>query len=62
MRETTEHTSSYYAATANWQTDYPQLGRIEGNTWYAMGYSGHGVAPTHIAGQILADAICGDLE
>jgi glycine/D-amino acid oxidase-like deaminating enzyme len=40
----------------------PQFGRIEGNTWYAQGYSGHGVAPTHIAGQILADAICGDLE
>jgi glycine/D-amino acid oxidase-like deaminating enzyme len=40
----------------------PQFGRIEGNTWYAQGYSGHGVAPTHIAGQILADAICGDME
>ncbi|BFM15668.1 FAD-binding oxidoreductase [Maricurvus nonylphenolicus] len=24
-QETTEHTGSYYAATANWQTDYPQL-------------------------------------
>jgi gamma-glutamylputrescine oxidase len=40
----------------------PQFGRIEGNTWYAQGYSGHGVAPTHIAGQILADAISGDME
>lgn len=40
----------------------PQFGRIEGNTWYAQGYSGHGVAPSHIAGQILADAIGGDLE
>jgi len=40
----------------------PQFGRIQGNTWYAHGYSGHGVAPTHIAGQILADAIGGDLE
>jgi glycine/D-amino acid oxidase-like deaminating enzyme len=39
----------------------PQFGRIEGNTWYAQGYSGHGLAPTHIAGQILADAISGDL-
>lgn len=39
----------------------PQFGRIEGNTWYAQGYSGHGVAPAHIAGQILADAIGGDL-
>ena len=40
----------------------PQFGRIQGNTWFAHGYSGHGVAPTHIAGQILADAIGGDLE
>jgi glycine/D-amino acid oxidase-like deaminating enzyme len=40
----------------------PQFGRIQGNTWYAQGYSGHGVAPTHIAGQILADAISGDME
>jgi glycine/D-amino acid oxidase-like deaminating enzyme len=40
----------------------PQLGRIQGNTYYACGYSGHGLAPTHIAGEILADAICGDTE
>ncbi len=40
----------------------PQMGRIQGNTYYANGYSGHGLAPTHIAGQILADAICGDAE
>jgi glycine/D-amino acid oxidase-like deaminating enzyme len=40
----------------------PQLGRINGNTYYAHGYSGHGVAPTHIAGRILADVIAGDSE
>jgi glycine/D-amino acid oxidase-like deaminating enzyme len=40
----------------------PQMGRIQGNSYYALGYSGHGLAPTHIAGQILADAICGDTE
>ena len=40
----------------------PQMGRIQGNTYYAHGYSGHGLAPTHIAGQILADTICGDAE
>lgn len=40
----------------------PQMGRIQGNTYYAQGYSGHGLAPTHIAGRILADAICGDSE
>ncbi len=40
----------------------PQLGRIEGNTYYAQGYSGHGLAPSHVAGKILADAIGGDAE
>ena len=25
MQETSEHTKSYYAATTNWQTDYPVL-------------------------------------
>jgi glycine/D-amino acid oxidase-like deaminating enzyme len=40
----------------------PQFGRIEGNTYYAQGYSGHGVAPTHLAGKMLADIVCGDSE
>lgn len=40
----------------------PQFGRIEGNTYYAQGYSGHGVAPTHVAGKILADIVAGDSE
>jgi len=40
----------------------PQFGRIMDNTYYAQGYSGHGVAPTHMAGRILADAIAGDSE
>ena len=25
MKETSEHTNSYYAASKNWQTDYPKL-------------------------------------
>jgi gamma-glutamylputrescine oxidase len=40
----------------------PQFGRIDGNTYYAQGYSGHGVAPAHLAGKLLADAIAGDSE
>ena len=40
----------------------PQFGRIEGNTYYVQGYSGHGVAPTHIAGKIMADIVGGDSE
>ena len=40
----------------------PQLGRIAPNIFYSQGYSGHGVNVTHLAGQILADAIAGTLE
>jgi gamma-glutamylputrescine oxidase len=40
----------------------PQFGRINGNTYYAQGYSGHGVAPTHMAGQVMAEVISGDSE
>lgn len=40
----------------------PQFGRIKGNTYYAQGYSGHGVAPTHLAGKMLADIVSGDSE
>jgi glycine/D-amino acid oxidase-like deaminating enzyme len=38
----------------------PQLGRIGENVYYAQGYSGHGLAPAHLAGRVLADAIAGD--
>lgn len=40
----------------------PQFGRIKHNTYYAQGYSGHGVAPTHLAGKMLADVLAGDAE
>lgn len=40
----------------------PQFGRIEKNSYYAQGYSGHGVAPTHLAGKILADIVAGESE
>ncbi|NND44749.1 MAG: FAD-binding oxidoreductase [Xanthomonadales bacterium] len=40
----------------------PLLGRIEGNVYYAQGYSGHGVNATHVMGEIIADAIGGTLE
>jgi glycine/D-amino acid oxidase-like deaminating enzyme len=40
----------------------PQFGRIGENTYYAQGYSGHGLAPSHLAGRVLADAIGGDME
>ena len=40
----------------------PQLGKLSENVWYCQGYSGHGVATTHIMGEIMATAMTGDLE
>lgn len=40
----------------------PQMGKISPNVFYSQGYSGHGVNVTHLAGQIIADAIAGTLE
>jgi gamma-glutamylputrescine oxidase len=40
----------------------PALGRINGNVWYSQGYSGHGVNVTHIMGEVIADAIAGQME
>ncbi len=40
----------------------PALGRINGNVWYSQGYSGHGVNNTHIMGEVIADAIAGQME
>ncbi|MDR3509158.1 MAG: FAD-binding oxidoreductase [Caulobacteraceae bacterium] len=39
----------------------PQLGKLSANVWYCQGYSGHGVATTHVMGEIMANAITGDL-
>ncbi|WP_343035143.1 FAD-binding oxidoreductase [Halovulum dunhuangense] len=39
----------------------PQLGKLGPNTYFAHGYSGHGVTGSHLFGKILADAITGDL-
>jgi glycine/D-amino acid oxidase-like deaminating enzyme len=40
----------------------PQIGKLSINVLYCQGYSGHGVNVTHLAGQIMADAISGTLE
>ncbi|NBA94403.1 FAD-binding oxidoreductase [Pseudomonas sp. R5(2019)] len=39
----------------------PQIGRLKDqpNVYYAQAYSGHGVNATHLAGQLLAEAIAG---
>lgn len=35
----------------------PQLGEIEPGYWYATGFGGHGIAPTTVAGELVAAAI-----
>jgi gamma-glutamylputrescine oxidase len=42
-------------------TRVPQLGRLGANTYFAHGYSGHGVVASHLFGRILAEAVGGDL-
>ncbi|MTH77964.1 NAD(P)/FAD-dependent oxidoreductase [Paracoccus aestuariivivens] len=40
----------------------PHLGRIAPNIFYAEGYSGHGIATTHIVAEIMAEAISGTMR
>src|ERR1700694_3147199 len=41
-------------------THLPVFGTLEpGNLFYALGYTGNGVAPTHLAGQVLSDLVLG---
>lgn len=40
----------------------PQMGRLGPNTYFACGYSGHGVVGSHLFGRILGEAVNGDLS
>jgi gamma-glutamylputrescine oxidase len=40
--------------------DFPHLGRLDGNLWYALGYGGRGVALTNLLGKLLAGLIAGN--
>ncbi len=40
----------------------PLMGKLSSNVFYSQGYSGHGVNVTHLAGQIMADAVAGTFE
>lgn len=40
----------------------PALGRLSNNVYYAQGYSGHGIASSHIMAQIMSEAVSGTLE
>ena len=37
------------------------MGRLGDNTYFAHGYSGHGVCGSHMFGRILSEAIDGDV-
>jgi gamma-glutamylputrescine oxidase len=53
-----------YAWSGNFALSFsrvPQMGRIGGNTYFAHGYSGHGVTGSHTFGRILTEAVHGDL-
>jgi gamma-glutamylputrescine oxidase len=40
----------------------PDFGRLEPNVFYLQGFSGHGIALTGMAGQLVAEAIAGQAE
>ena len=40
-------------------THLPTFGSVDRALHYAIGYTGNGVAPTHLAGQVLADLVMG---
>lgn len=40
----------------------PQLGKLPNGVWYGMGFGGHGVGPTSLAGEVLSAALMGELR
>ncbi len=40
----------------------PQIGKLSDNVFYATGYGGHGVAPTHMSAKLVAEAVAGQFE
>lgn len=38
----------------------PQIGQSDDGVWYAVGFGGHGMAPTTVSGELLAAAITGE--
>ena len=39
----------------------PQIGRLSPHVWYAQGYSGHGIATSHVLAEMLGEAVTGTL-
>ena len=60
-----KNTTIDYAWSGNFALSFsrvPQMGRLNDNTYFAHGYSGHGVTGSHLFGRILSEAIDGDLS
>ena len=54
-----------YAWSGNFALSFsrvPQIGRLGNNTYFAHGYSGHGVTGSHLFGKIISEAVNGDLS
>lgn len=54
-----------YAWSGNFALSFsrvPQMGRLNDTTYFAHGYSGHGVTGSHTFGRILSEAIAGDVS
>lgn len=60
-----QNTKIDYAWNGNFALSFsrvPQMGRLADHTWFAHGYSGHGITGSHLFGNILGEAIDGDLS
>jgi gamma-glutamylputrescine oxidase len=42
--------------------EMPLIGQLPDGPWYALGFGGHGVAPTTLGGEVLARALTGEAE
>lgn len=40
--------------------EMPLLGRTDEGLWHALAFGGHGMATTTLAGEVMAEALCGD--
>ena len=57
-----KHVKVEYAWSGNFALSFsrvPQLGRLGENTFFAMGYSGHGVTGSHLFGRLISEGIAG---
>lgn len=57
---------SFEHAWGGWMSyarhEMPLLGRTEEGLWYGLAFGGHGMAPTTLAGEVLAEALTGNPE